>query len=214
VIFFRDLLLAGAVLASGVASTRAADYADGVDFTTLSAPLPTAHPNQVEVLEAFSFGCPHCYHFEPNLNAWLKKIPDGVYLDRIPAEFNRFFALMARVYYTVELLGAEQSMHSALFDAIHKERRDLRRLEAVADFMAEHGVDRDLFLKTAHSFAVETKLRRAAALYPRYGIRGVPTMIVNGKYVVEAKPDRPPEKMMKIVSFLVHKVLLERKSSS
>lgn len=210
----RNLFIILTAWMIGMAPAFSAEYKEGVHYTVLPAPQATAHPDKIEVLEAFSFGCPHCYHFEPQLKAWIAKKPADVYVDHIPAEFNRFFTLMARVYYAASVLGVEKSIHTALFDAIHRQRRDLRKLGAVADFMAEHGVDRDQFMKAAQSFAVETKLRRARALYPRYGVRGVPSMIVDGKYLVAADKNLPTEDMMKVVTFLVNKVRAEHKTAS
>ena len=154
----------------------------GEQFTTFAHPMPTQTGDKIEVVEIFLYTCPHCYSFEPHVNAWKQKLPDDVVFLRVPASFGSTGPLMARTYYAAETLGVLDKLHPAIFDALHKERRTLNNEEDVLKLVAENGVDPGVFRSTLHSFAVDSKVRRAKQLEVGYGVTGVPAMAVNGKY--------------------------------
>ncbi|MGB5062928.1 MAG: thiol:disulfide interchange protein DsbA/DsbL, partial [Candidatus Competibacter sp.] len=141
--------------------------------------------------------CPHCFDLEPSVREWLKHKPDNVVFVRIPVAFGANWEPGARAYYAAEALGVLDQIHQPLFDAIHREKRKLNNEDELAAFFAEHGVDQDAFRKAYSSFQTETQLRRGNQLAQRYGVRGVPAVIVNGKYDV-----RSP-RMFEVVDFLI-----------
>ena len=151
-------------------------------YAKVNPPQPTADPERVEVLELFWYGCPHCYTLEPHLKTWLKDKPDYVDFRRMPAVFNERWALHAEAYYTAEALGVLDKIHEPLFDAIHRYRRSFKTSEQIMAFFKERGVNEEDFRKTWGSFAVRSKVRRATVMSERYGIDGVPAIIINGKY--------------------------------
>lgn len=151
-------------------------------YEKVNPPQPTADPKRVEVLELFWYGCPHCYTLEPHLKNWLKDKPDYVVFRRMPAVFNERWALHAEAYYTAEALGVLDEIHEPLFDAMHRDRRPLGTSEQIMAFFEEHGVKKEDFRKAWGSFAVRTKVRRATVMSQRYGIDGVPAIVINGKY--------------------------------
>lgn len=151
-------------------------------FTVLPRPQPTQTPGKIEVVEIFLYTCPHCYAFEPHVNAWKKKLPEDVAFVRVPASFGPTGPLLARTYYAAEALGVLEKMHPVVFDALHKQRRALNNEDDVLKLFAEHGIDPGVLRSTMHSFAVDSKVRRAQQLEVGYGITGVPAMTVNGKY--------------------------------
>ncbi len=178
-------LLALAVVA--IAPAQAADeYVENSHYELVTPPLPTSTPGKVEVVELFWYGCPHCYQFEPTLQKWIKNKPANVEFIRVPGIFRPEWSVLARAYYTAQALGVLDKVHDSIFAAIHELRRPLQSEDQLAAFFAEQGVKDEDFRKTFRSFAVETKVRRAQELSQRYGARGVPTMIVNGKYRVSA----------------------------
>jgi thiol:disulfide interchange protein DsbA len=158
------------------------DIEEGFQYQLVIPPQPTANPQRIEVVEVFWYGCPHCYHFEPYIERWLARKPDNVDFVRMPSVLNPRWTLLARAYYTAELLGVVDSIHQPLFDAIHRDKRRIATEEDVAAFFAEHGVDSEKFRKAFHSFAVEVKLNRARVMARRYGGDGVPTVVIQGKY--------------------------------
>ena len=171
-------------------------FQEGRDYLRLPTPVPPATPDKVEVIEMFWYGCPHCYELEPVAQEWLKRKPENVVFTRIPVAFGANWEPGARAYYAAEALGVLEKLHQPLFDAFHQ-RRKLSTEDELAAFFAEHGVDAEAFRKAYTSFQTETQLRRGNQLAQRYGVRGVPTVIVNGKYDV-----RSP-RIFEVVDFLI-----------
>jgi protein dithiol oxidoreductase (disulfide-forming) len=180
-----------------------AGFDEGIDYQKLSRPQPTATPGKIEVVELFWYGCPSCFAFKPHLSAWLRNKPEDVELVRIPATLNPRWVLHARAFYTAELLGVLEQMHDQMFHAIHVERRPLDDEAQLTAFFAEHGVAEEEFRDAFHSFAVESKLRRAAALTQRYGVTGVPAVVINGKYRTDGSMAGGFENVLRIIDHLV-----------
>jgi thiol:disulfide interchange protein DsbA len=156
----------------------------GKDYAELSpAQSTSAKKGQVEVLEFFWYGCPHCNALEPDINDWLKKKPKNVTFKRVPAILNDSWAAMARAYYALESLGKNDKLHSDIFHAFHVQRMDLSPAETFFDWAVTKGVDRKKLADAYNSFAVNTKVMRAAQLTRDYKLGGVPAIAVNGKFV-------------------------------
>jgi thiol:disulfide interchange protein DsbA len=110
---------------------------------------------------------------------------------------------LSKAYYALRQLGVDEKLHTALFDAVHKERRPLNAPEQIADFVASHGVDREAFLKAYNGFAVDAEVRKAQQLARQYGITGVPAMVVQGKYRTSGSLAGTNGKMIEVVDALV-----------
>ena len=184
----------------------AEQYEEGVHYERVVPAQPTTTMNKVEVLEIFWYGCPHCFRFEPYVERWLRKQPKNAQFVRLPGIFRPSWENHARAYYTAELLGVMDKVHKPLFNAIHLQKKKMDNEEVLRDFFSEHGeVDKADFIKTFRSFAVETRLRRAKTMTNRYGIDGVPAVIVNGKYRISARTAGSNAEMLKVINFLVKK---------
>jgi thiol:disulfide interchange protein DsbA len=201
---FRQLLIS-LLLLTLVSGVSAKGFSEGVDYERVSPAVPVSTSGKtVEVVEMFWYGCPHCFHFEPKLQKWLKKKPANVTFIRIPATFNPLWKLHARAFYTAEVLGVGDKLHKPLFDTYHLERNRLDTEKKIRTLFVKHGVKGSEFDDVFHSFAVETRLARAVDLTGRYGINGVPSMIVNGKYRTAEKGGNHPE-MLDVVNYLIKK---------
>jgi thiol:disulfide interchange protein DsbA len=181
------------------------EFKQGVDYELVNPPQPTVDPSKVEVMEFFWYGCPHCYHFEPDLNAWLKKKPDNVVFIRQPAVFNARWAAHAKAFYTAEVLGVLDKVHADLYDAIQNKKQALESEADLAKFFAEHGVAEADFHKAYKSFAVDTKMRQAETMAARYGVTGTPNVIVNGKYRIAPQQAKSFPRMITIMNALIEK---------
>jgi thiol:disulfide interchange protein DsbA len=191
------------LLALALLPLAAQGYDEGFDYQRIAPPLPTDTPGKVEVVELFWYGCPHCFRFEPIVERWLESKPDDVAFKRVPAIFRDSWAPLARAYYTAEALGVLDRLHMALFEAIHLKRRNLNSEGALRTFFQEHGVSGEDFDRTYRSFAVESKVRRAMDLTRRYGINGVPSMVVDGKFRTDGTLAGGLDEVPKIVDHLV-----------
>lgn len=154
-----------------------------VDFAMVRVPHKVAFSDRVEILEFFSFPCPHCNGFDPRLDAWARTRPNDVRIRRIHVAFGRKGDVHQRLYYTLEVLGKVDALRPAVFKAIHDDANKLRNEEAVFDFAAAHGIDRQRFIATYRSAEVESRVKAAAAAEERYRVGQIPIVFVNGKYV-------------------------------
>lgn len=158
----------------------------GKDYVEVPNQPTSAKRGQVEVLEFFWYRCPHCFHLEPELNAWLKKLPKNVVFKRVPGVLNDSWLPLTRVYYALEATDLLESLHDDVFHAIHVEGLDLNPPAAFLDWAAKKGADRKKLADAYSSFAVETKVMRAQQLTRAFRLSGVPGFVVNGKYSTSA----------------------------
>lgn len=205
-LFFSLLLLISMPFAVAQAAQDEESFAEGIDYELIVPAQPGGSDGSVEVTELFWYGCPHCYAFEPNVRDWLADKPDYVEFSRLPAIFTSpRWELHARAFYTAKVLDVFDKMHAVIFHAIHEEKERLDSKADLAELFAENGVSKEEFNSAFDSFAVQSSIRRAADLTKRYGIDGVPTMVVNGKYRVDGPIAGTYDRLIEIVNFLVEK---------
>lgn len=180
---------------------------EGIEYVDIKPPVLTSTANKIEVVEAFTYACPHCFQFEPLVTTWKKQLPNNVELVRFPVIFPRWPETepLARAFYTAEALGVLEKIHVPLFEAIHNQKRDIYSDQKMAAFFSEHGVSKKDFLDTFRSFSVDSKMKRAQELTNSYQVEGVPTMIVNGKYRTSSKYAATNEGTLKVVDHLIKK---------
>lgn len=195
------ITLCSTLLLSGTA--LAESYKEKIHYEKVLPAQPTTTGDKVEVVEMFWYGCPHCNALEPFVNRWLKKIPKNAEFVRMPAIFRPEWELHARAYYTAEILGALDKTHEAMFDSIHNKKQKLSTEQEIMSLFVNHGVSEKDFKRVFRSFAVEAKLRRAKDMSQRYGIKGVPALIVNGKYRTSGHLAGGNAKVFKVVNHLV-----------
>jgi thiol:disulfide interchange protein DsbA len=172
-------------------------------YEALKAPQPTQHADKVEVIEFFWYGCPHCYQFEPTLARWLKTKPANVEFIRQPAAFNELRGKHAKAYFVAEALGVGDKVHDDFFDEIQNKQNKLDTEEALGKFFVAHGVTEAQFKDAFNSFAVDAKTRQASVISARYGLTGVPAIVINGKYLVNATLGGTHEKMLDAMNTLI-----------
>jgi len=180
-----------------------AGFEEGVKYKRIANPQPTSAKDKIEVLELFWYGCPHCYQIEPVVEDWLKSKPDDVEFVRMPAVLGPSWELLARAYYTADLLEATDKIHKPLFERLHKARKRIANADELKAFFVEQGVSAEDFDNTFSSFAVITKTNRAKQARNMYGITGVPAIVVNGKYIVTAELAGGNKQMLDVVDYLV-----------
>ena len=175
------------IAASLVASTAFASPTDpknGVEYTTLPQPQPTqAVGKKVEVIEFFMYHCPHCNALEPSFEQWVKKEGDNILLKRVPLPYSGANDPEAHLYLTLEALGRLGDMHQKVFDAVHKQHIQLHEDQAIIAWVSKNGIDQKTFLNAWNSFGVMTKLHRLPQIVNDYKVDGVPTVVIDGKYV-------------------------------
>jgi len=157
--------------------------AEGTNYVRLQQPALVLTPGKVEVVEFFWYECPHCNGFEPALEAWAKKLPTDVALNRVPVWFQDVpFASQQRLFYTLETLGLSATLHRKVFAAIHNDRARLRTPEDMAAFALKNGADPIRFMTVYGSPEVAALCQKARQLAEAYKIDAVPAMGVHGRF--------------------------------
>jgi thiol:disulfide interchange protein DsbA len=177
--------------------------AEAIGYETLTPAQPTNNSAKVEIIEFFWYGCPHCLSFEPLLEKWLQTLPKNVEFIRQPAIFSDLWGEHAKAYFTADALGVVNKTHADFFDALQKKKQKLETEEQLAKFFVAHGVKETEFHDAYNSFVVDSKMRQAKTMASRYGVTGVPAIIINGKYKTSAPLAGSPEKMLEVINHLI-----------
>jgi protein dithiol oxidoreductase (disulfide-forming) len=180
----------------------------GEQFDAVAQKIPTDNPTKIEVLEIFWYGCIHCYQMDPLLSAWAKKQAPDVVFKRMPGLPNASWAPMAKTFYALETLGLSEKLHTPLFDAIHKTKtlNPVDEKAAIAWVTAASGLDK-LKVETAFkSFTINTNLNRAAQIFRASGATGVPSLVIDGKYITSSTMNGGNEQALQTADYIIANV--------
>ncbi len=181
-------------------------YEEGKHYSVLTTAQGTSSPaGKIEVAEVFWFGCNHCYNLEPVLQDWVKKLPADVSFVRIPVMWNPVNETHARVYYTAEALGKADVIVPAVFRAIHVDGRAVTEEAEIQKLFAQHGVSAEDFNRTFRSFSIDAQLKRAKDLTVKYRVRGVPLLVIDGKYTTDGPQIRSPTDLLAVSEELIQR---------
>lgn len=201
---FDLLRVLGVALIALFGLTVHAEPLAGRDYTLISPPQPTETGKNIEVVEAFSYLCPHCFNLDPVLAQWVKRLPKDVTFRRMPVAFRDSWVPLAKAYFAAEALGVTDKLHGEIFNALHVQNLRLTDERILLDWVAKQGVDRQRFADAYASFAVQSKVQRAQQMTRAYGVEGVPALIVDGKYLASVTGTQ--EEMLKVVDQLIARV--------
>ena len=176
----------------------------GTDYAVLETAAPVEAPaGKIEVVEFFWYNCPHCNAFEPILSEWVKNLPKDVAFRRIPVAFNAGFVPQQRLYYALEAMGLLQKIHPKVFAAIHVEKLNLAKGEAITEWIGKNGVDTAKFLVQYNSFDVVTKTQKATQLQNAFKVEGVPALGVAGRFYTDGTMAHSMERALLVVQSLL-----------
>ena len=208
----RRLLLAFATWAAltSLGGASAAELAEGKNYARLRAPVPVETGKKIEVIEFFSYGCPHCAELEPHITAWLARLPPDVQFRRVPVMFQDRWINLGKIYYTLDALGDETKLSPEVFKAIHGQNMSLWNDKTFFDWAAASGLDRKKVEDIYNSFTIAGKMNRAKQLAQTYNIQSVPTVIVDGKFITASDKVGTHAQMPGAIDELVVKARAER----
>jgi protein dithiol oxidoreductase (disulfide-forming) len=198
------LLAATGARAQGAAAAPAAPV-EGRDFVRLNTPVAVPPGNKVDVVEFFSYACPHCYAFEPTLEQWVKQLPPDVAFRRVPAAFNSVWETYAKAYYAMEAAGQLDTLHKRMFAALHVQRLRLDKDTDLAAWVGSNGGDAAKFTEAFKSFGVATKLRQGKQLAEAYKIDGVPTLGIHGRWFTSGSLAGSHERSLQVADQLIQR---------
>ncbi|WP_298624892.1 thiol:disulfide interchange protein DsbA/DsbL [uncultured Legionella sp.] len=185
----------------------AADFVEGKDYQAVAAAPLDAAKNKVPVItEFFSYGCPWCYKIDPSVTEWAGKMGAKAQVERIPVVFKPEWELYAKAFYTAKTLALSDKLNPQLFKAIQEERNPLASKQAMIDFFAAHGVDREI-AKSAfeNSSTIDMKVQNGMILMANYHINAVPAFVINNKYKTDLQMAGSPERLFQILDYLIRK---------
>jgi thiol:disulfide interchange protein DsbA len=205
-------ILAGLLLVAS--SLVMAEPKMGQEFDQTTQQIPTDNKAKIEVLELFWYGCPHCYHLEAPLSAWVKKLPSDVYFKRVPGLPRPDWAPMAKAFYAMETLGVSEKLHSKLFEAIHKTKtlKPSDEAGAIAWLTKESGMDQKKVADAFNSFSSNTKLNRAAPIFQASGATGVPALIIDGRLITSSTMAGGNAQALQVADYLIEQIRAEKKT--
>ena len=206
---FHQILCGIATLS--LAPSVLAELAEGEDWRAIKPPQPGDVPGKIEVLEFFSYGCPHCWELNPLVTEWETKLPEDVAFRRVPVTFGRqAWANLARLYYSLAEMEQIAQLDDAIFAAIHNTRVKLVTEEAIVGWLKDQKVDTARFSELFNSFDIQAKVGRGDALVGRYEIEAVPTITVGGRYAVLGRKTKGLPDLIAIADQLIVKARAEK----
>jgi thiol:disulfide interchange protein DsbA len=179
---------------------------EGIDFQALAKPIAVPANGKIEVIEFFWYACPHCFAFEPTIEAWIARLPPDVHFRRVPVGFDANKQTHQRIFYTWEALGLVEKMHLKTFTRFHVQHQPIDSERAMLEFAQENGLDVAKVGQAWNSFSVQTKCREAQRLEDDYGIEHMPEMAIAGRFVAVAQPAAGPASVLTTTDWLVNRV--------
>ena len=184
----------------------------GAQFDAVAQPIATDNAAKIEVMEIFWYGCIHCYQMDAPLTAWVKKLPSDVYFKRVPGLPNPSWAPMAKAFYAMETLGVAEKLHTPLFDAINKSKtlNPTDEKAAIAWVTQQSGMDKLKVEQAFKSFTINTNLNRAAQIFRASGATGVPSLVIDGKYITSSTMSGGNEQALKVADYIIGNVRADK----
>jgi protein dithiol oxidoreductase (disulfide-forming) len=187
---------------------------EGREYVRLKSPIPVETGKKIEVIEFFSYGCPHCGDFEPILQNWLKTLPPDVQFRRVPVTFQDRWVALAKEYYTLDALGEDMRLSPQMFAAIHGGNAAMWNEKTFFDWAASKGVDRKKVEEMYNSFGIGGKLNRGRQIAKDYAVQVVPIVVVDGKFLIQANERVPTHAaMIPAIDAAIAKARAERPKS-
>lgn len=207
----RGWLAAVALSLFAIAAPAQTQLSLGRDYTVIDPPVTTDNTGKIEVIEFFSYACPHCNDLHPHLSRWAAKLPSDVVLRRVPVGFNQpYYQLMGQFYYALEALGELSRLDAAVFNALHEKGLKLMDEKSLTDWVVAQGVDAKKFYDAFHAFGVISKAKRADQLSQGARITGVPALVVDGQYLVTGKDIKTLPDLLVLTDKVIDKRRSER----
>jgi thiol:disulfide interchange protein DsbA len=173
------------------------------EYIRLDPPHPVATGDKIEIIEFFYYGCPICYELQPTLSRWLFRAPDFIAIRRVPALSTDNWENFAKLFYSLEVIGDLPRLHWPIYDNFHFDGVKLNEEAVMADWVSRNGVNREKFTATYRSPEVMAKVNTAREMIKNYEVKGVPSIVVDGKYLTSARMAGGTKEMMKVVDQLV-----------
>lgn len=183
------LLLASALPVHAQPAPALPGLTAGVEYSAIEGgkPFRQLGPGKIEVVEVFSYSCPHCAHMQPKLEAWQTTLPKSVVVSYMHAAFQPEDPFMLG-YLAADTAKAVPLTHHRMFAAVH-ETEELPRnatLQQVSSFyLRQPGVNGKAFTAAlADKASLGRRMLATREFQMRSNLPGTPALIVDGRYLV------------------------------
>jgi thiol:disulfide interchange protein DsbA len=203
---FRRQFLAtlfAAPLLARAATTDLQPLEAGTDYLRVAVPQRTESGNKIEVVEFFWYGCPHCNQLQPGLDKWKKTLPKDAVLRLVPAVFAPNWEPGARIFYALQDLGLLDRFHNKVFAAYHQDALDLNNPVVLKAWLTRNRIDVDRFMAAYNGFSTGPRVASGAQLARGYGVKGVPSLGVDGRYLTAQSMTITEERLFETVDTLI-----------
>jgi len=188
-----------------------AELAFGRDYVIIEPALLSDDATKIEVIEFFSYACPHCSDLAPHIAKWAAKLPPDVVFKRVASPGNPYWLLMTKLYYALEALGELPRLDDAVFTAIHVKGLQLIDEKSIATWVVSQGVDAKKFSDAFNSFGVISRANRAGQMAHAAKISGVPALVIDGRYLITGKEVKTHDDLLALASQVIEMRRAERK---
>jgi len=203
----RRAALAGLALlalgAGGRARAQEVRARQNIEYRLIASPQPVETGANIEVIDFFWYGCPHCNSLQPVLEEWIKRKPADVTLRRIPAILRDSWAPHARIYYALELLDEVERLHLKVYEGYHVEQLHMSKPEVMEQWASRHGIDRKRWLDAYFSPETDARIARAHQAVKRYDVQGTPSLVVDGRFITSSGMVSSMQAVIAVVEDLV-----------
>lgn len=206
----RCTKLAVALALALFATLAPAQTALSNEVVRLDPPQAVTTGSRIEVIEFFYYGCPICYELQPQMSRWLVQAPEYVALIRVPVLSSEKWEPFAKLYFTLEAMGEINRLHWPIFDNYHFDDVRLDDTSVMLDWVGRNGIDRKKFAEIYGSAVVRERVAHARDMVRDYGVHGVPTIVVDGKYLTSARLAGGTKELVKVMDELVRRARNER----
>jgi len=196
------LVVIGYALTTILVDAPDGEFVEGKHYLVIEQPRRT-RGDKVEIMEFFSYGCIHCYNFDPMLDDWLETRGDTINMVRNPTVAGEAWRLLAQTYYTMQELDLLPENHSRFFIEIHELGHNFNSAEEIAAWFDGKGTTRAAFLATFNSANIQRRLANADSLNRQLKIISIPSIVVNGKYLVSVNREVGTKRMLEVVDYLI-----------
>lgn len=204
--------LAIAAIAALLTAPAFAAPVAGTDYQPINPPQPTSDPSKIVVTEFFSYQCPHCFRFAKPYEDWIAKLPADVKAERVAVSIgHQTWLPAAQAFYALTAMKQVPAIDDALFGAIHRQRLQLDTEAALTDWVGRQGIDQAAFTQAYQSFSVKLNMKRADDLSRSYRLPSVPTLAIDGRYLIPIADDGNFNDQLETANTLIEEARRTRK---
>jgi protein dithiol oxidoreductase (disulfide-forming) len=185
----------------------------GTHYTPVTPPQASQAPGKIEVVEFFSYGCPHCSDLNPLLKDWAARLPADVSFRRVPVTFGRpAWARLAKIYYALEATGNLSKLDQEVFNAIHGQRVNLMASDdAVMQWVASKGIDTKAFSSAFNGFSINSQVMRGDQETAAFRVSGVPAIAIDGRFMMRNEAATGYAELLKMTDTMIAQVRNEKR---